>query len=226
MRQVSPLPVWSTIISVLTRDTLVLLYFAVAVTEALIYSLPMLDPGTLTAFGASPFQIPFVATAAMAGFYGLGRIETARSGSSGATWRTPASSGWPRSWPSRSSRLRSGAWSTTCGWTRRTCSSTRRSSSPPSASRTSPAWARAATSSASCAGPGSRCSSSAGISTSWSPRPSRTRRCSARCCRRRCCSSRSTRPSSSGSCGGRIRPGRPAGGCSTARSPSRACRCS
>jgi signal transduction histidine kinase len=69
--------VWSTIISVLTRDTLVLLYFAVAVTEALIYSLPMLDPGTLTAFGASPFQIPFVATAAMAGFYGLGRIEHA-----------------------------------------------------------------------------------------------------------------------------------------------------
>ena len=75
MRDVSPPPVWSTIISVLTRDTLVLLYFAVAVTEALIYSLPMLDPGTLTAFGASPFQIPFVATATMAGFYGLGRIE-------------------------------------------------------------------------------------------------------------------------------------------------------
>ena len=44
--------------------------------------------------------------------------------------------------------------------------------------------------------------------------------------RRRCCSSRSTRPSSSGSCGGRTRLGRPAGGCSTARSPSRACRCS
>ena len=75
MRQVSPPPVWSTIISVLTRDTLVLLYFAVAATEALIYSLPMLDAGTLTAFGASPFQIPFVATTAMAGFYGLGRIE-------------------------------------------------------------------------------------------------------------------------------------------------------
>ena len=75
MRHVSPPPVWSTIVSVLTRDTLVLLYLAVAVTEALIYSLPMLDPGTLTAFGASPFQIPFVATAAMAGFYGLGRIE-------------------------------------------------------------------------------------------------------------------------------------------------------
>jgi signal transduction histidine kinase len=37
----------------------------------------MLDPGTLTAFGASPFQIPFVATVAMAGFYGLGRIDSA-----------------------------------------------------------------------------------------------------------------------------------------------------
>ncbi|MGE5198749.1 MAG: sensor histidine kinase, partial [Rhodospirillaceae bacterium] len=45
----------------------------VVVTEALIYSLPMLDPGTLTAFGASPFQIPFVATAAVAGFWGLNR---------------------------------------------------------------------------------------------------------------------------------------------------------
>jgi signal transduction histidine kinase len=67
--------VWSIIINVLTRDTLVLLYVAVAATEALIYSLPMLDAGTLTAFGASPFQIPFVATTAMAGFYGLGRIE-------------------------------------------------------------------------------------------------------------------------------------------------------
>ena len=76
MRQVSPTPVWSTIISVLTRDTLVLLYLAVAATEALIYSLPMLDPGTLTAFGASPFQIPFVTTAAIAGFYGLGRMES------------------------------------------------------------------------------------------------------------------------------------------------------
>jgi len=75
MRHVSSPPVWSTILSVLTRDTLVLLYFAVAVTEALLYSLPMLDPGTLTAFGASPFQIPFVATTAIAGFYGLGRIE-------------------------------------------------------------------------------------------------------------------------------------------------------
>ena len=77
MRQVSPLPVRSIITNVLGRDTLVLLYFAVVVTEALVYSLPMLDPGTLTAFGASPFQIPFVTTAAMAGFYGLGRIESA-----------------------------------------------------------------------------------------------------------------------------------------------------
>ena len=87
MRHVSPHPVWSTIISVLTRDTLVLLYLAVAVTEALIYSLPMLDPGTLTAFGASPFQIPFVATAAMAGFYGLGRIE---NGEERLFWRNLA----------------------------------------------------------------------------------------------------------------------------------------
>ena len=77
MRQVSPLPVRSIITNVLGRDTLVLLYFAVVVTEALVYSLPVLDPGTLTAFGASPFQIPFVTTAAMAGFYGLGRIESA-----------------------------------------------------------------------------------------------------------------------------------------------------
>ena len=76
MREVSRSPVWSALVAALTRDTIVLLYFAVAVTEALIYSLPMLDPGTLTAFGASPFQIPFVATAAMAGFYGLGRVET------------------------------------------------------------------------------------------------------------------------------------------------------
>ena len=75
MRQVSPLPVWSAIRHVLTRDTLVLLYLAVVVTEALVYSLPLLDPGTLTAFGASPFQIPFVTTAALAGFYGLGRVQ-------------------------------------------------------------------------------------------------------------------------------------------------------
>jgi signal transduction histidine kinase len=74
MRQVSSLQVRSAIANVLTRDALVLLYFAVIVSEALIYSLPMLEPGTLTAFGASPFQIPFVTTVAMAGFYGLGRI--------------------------------------------------------------------------------------------------------------------------------------------------------
>jgi len=75
MRHVSPLPAWSAIRNVLTRDTLVLLYLAVVLTEALIYSLPLLDPGTLTAFGASPFQIPFVTTAALAGFYGLGRVQ-------------------------------------------------------------------------------------------------------------------------------------------------------
>ena len=74
MRQVSPFPVWPVILNVLTRDTLVLLYLAVVLTEAIIYSLPMLGSGTLTAFGASPFQIPFVATAVMAGFYGLRRI--------------------------------------------------------------------------------------------------------------------------------------------------------
>ena len=75
MRQVSPLTAWPAIRHVLTRDTLVLLYLAVVVTEALVYSLPLLDPGTLTAFGASPFQIPFVTTAALAGFYGLGRVQ-------------------------------------------------------------------------------------------------------------------------------------------------------
>ena len=75
MRQVSSLQVRSAVVNVLTRDTLVLLYYAVIGTEALIYSLPMLDPGTLTAFGASPFQIPFVSTVAIAGFYGLGRIQ-------------------------------------------------------------------------------------------------------------------------------------------------------
>jgi len=75
MRQVSSLQVRSAVVNVLTRDTLVVLYFAVAATEALIYSFPLLDPGTLTAFGASPFQIPFVATVAVAGFYGLGRIQ-------------------------------------------------------------------------------------------------------------------------------------------------------
>jgi len=75
MRQVSPIPVRSVIVGVLTRDTLVLLYLALVVTEALLYSLPMLDPGTLTAFGASPFQIPFVTTVALAGFYGLDRVQ-------------------------------------------------------------------------------------------------------------------------------------------------------
>jgi len=50
---------------------------AVVVTEALLYSLPLMDPGTLTAFGASPFEIPFVATAMVAGFYGLRRIQDA-----------------------------------------------------------------------------------------------------------------------------------------------------
>jgi signal transduction histidine kinase len=75
MRQGSSLQIRSAVVNVLTRDTLVVLYFAVAATEALIYSFPVLDPGTLTAFGASPFQIPFVATVAIAGFYGLGRIQ-------------------------------------------------------------------------------------------------------------------------------------------------------
>ena len=74
MREVSSLHVRSAILNVLTRDTLVLLYYAVAFSELLIYSLPVLDPGTLTAFGASPFQIPFVATAAIAGYDGLHRI--------------------------------------------------------------------------------------------------------------------------------------------------------
>lgn len=75
MGNVSSRSARSIILDVLTRDTLVLLYFAVVVTEALIFSLPLLDPGTLTAFGASPFEIPFVTTAALAGFYGLRRIQ-------------------------------------------------------------------------------------------------------------------------------------------------------
>jgi signal transduction histidine kinase len=75
MRQLSALQVHSTIINVLTRDTLVLLYAAAAFSELLIYSLPVLDPGTLTAFGASPFQVPFVMITALAGFYGLGHVQ-------------------------------------------------------------------------------------------------------------------------------------------------------
>lgn len=39
-----------------------------------IYSVPLMDRGTLTAFGASPFEIPFVATAMIAAFYGLQTI--------------------------------------------------------------------------------------------------------------------------------------------------------
>ncbi|HOG29474.1 MAG TPA: ATP-binding protein [Vicinamibacterales bacterium] len=75
MGHVSPPAARAAIATALTRDTLVLLFYAVAVTEALIYSLPLMDPGTLTAFGASPFLIPFVATATAAGFYGLGRVQ-------------------------------------------------------------------------------------------------------------------------------------------------------
>ena len=87
MRHVSPVPVRSAIVGVLTRDTLVLLYLALVATEALLYSLPMLDPGTLTAFGASPFQIPFVTTVALAGFYGLDRVQ---DGEERIFWRTLA----------------------------------------------------------------------------------------------------------------------------------------
>ena len=75
MRHVSSTSVRSAIFTVLTRDTLVLLYLAVAVTEGLIFSLPLMSRGTLTSFGASPFEIPFVAVAALAGFYGLRRIQ-------------------------------------------------------------------------------------------------------------------------------------------------------
>jgi signal transduction histidine kinase len=67
----------SVILDVLARDTLVVIYLAVVVTEALLYSLPLMDPGTLTAFGASPFQIPFVATAMVAGFHRLRRVQDA-----------------------------------------------------------------------------------------------------------------------------------------------------
>ena len=62
------------IVTSLLQDTLVQLYLAVVVAEAVIYAVPLLDPATLTAFGASPFQIPFVATVAVAAFAGLRRI--------------------------------------------------------------------------------------------------------------------------------------------------------
>jgi len=78
MGNVSPRSTVSVVLDVLAGDTLVLLYLAVVVTEALLYSLPLMDPGTLTAFGASPFQIPFVATAMVAGFYGLRRVQDAQ----------------------------------------------------------------------------------------------------------------------------------------------------
>ncbi|MCX6552012.1 MAG: ATP-binding protein [Acidobacteria bacterium] len=64
----------SAFVRLFLHDTLVQLYLGVLAAEAVIYSVPLMDPGTLTAFGASPFEIPFVATAAMAGFYGLRRI--------------------------------------------------------------------------------------------------------------------------------------------------------
>jgi len=78
MGNVSPRSTVSVVLDLLAGDTLVLLYLAVVVTEALLYSLPLMDPGTLTAFGASPFQIPFVATATVAGFYGLRRVQDAQ----------------------------------------------------------------------------------------------------------------------------------------------------
>jgi len=74
MRDVSPTPVRSAIHAVLTRDTLVLLYLAIAVTELLLFALPVLDPATRKAFGSQPFQIPLVATVCLAGFSGLGRM--------------------------------------------------------------------------------------------------------------------------------------------------------
>ena len=75
MGHVSSPSTFSVILDVLARDALVVIYLAVVITEALLYSLPLMDPGTLTAFGASPFQIPFVATAMLAGFYGLRRVQ-------------------------------------------------------------------------------------------------------------------------------------------------------
>jgi len=62
------------IVRALLHDTFVQLYLAVVVAEAVIYAVPLMDPGTLTVFGASPFEIPFVATAAFAAFIGLRRI--------------------------------------------------------------------------------------------------------------------------------------------------------
>jgi signal transduction histidine kinase len=63
-----------TIVIALLRDPLVNLYLAVLAIEAVIYRAPLMDPGTLTAFGASPFQIPFVAIVAAAAFLGLRRV--------------------------------------------------------------------------------------------------------------------------------------------------------
>ena len=61
------------LVTALVRDPLVQLYLAVVAIEAVIYTAPLMDPGTLTAFGASPFEIPFVATVVSAAFLGLNR---------------------------------------------------------------------------------------------------------------------------------------------------------
>ena len=51
-------PVWSAVFTVLRATRSCMLYLAVVVAEALIYIVPLMDPGTLTAFGASPFADP------------------------------------------------------------------------------------------------------------------------------------------------------------------------
>jgi signal transduction histidine kinase len=61
-------------VAALLHDALVQLYLAVLVVEAVIYTAPLMDPGTLTAVGASPFRIPFIATVAAAAFLGLRRM--------------------------------------------------------------------------------------------------------------------------------------------------------
>lgn len=74
MRTVSSARLGSLLARLVRHDTFVQLYLAVVAAEAVIYSVPLMDPGTLTAFGASPFEIPFVATVVLTGFYGLRHV--------------------------------------------------------------------------------------------------------------------------------------------------------
>jgi signal transduction histidine kinase len=65
------------IVTALMRDSLVQLYLAVLAIEAMIYTAPLLDPPELAAFGASSFQIPFIAIVVAASLQGRHRIRDA-----------------------------------------------------------------------------------------------------------------------------------------------------